>query len=308
MPSIPVDDTPLPPERPLLRQPVAFAWSSSTSEPSAIDTYQVTLPSPRARSSTIYLPGQAPITSHKTRGSSRATKSGGPSKKRRIKDYAGQTNRFRLDLSANTQPLAQHGDGSCPSVSQAVSPSSSLTAGSPDPTLGSQYSDEGSNRIFQAPISKPAAVWSTIQSRSSIKTPKSKATRAKTSISGARSSMKPATTNPRQPNVSSLSTHSNVPSPSHASNATGYYRRDYDTETVSHEYEIAHPSSPSMSHHNPRDVEHATREFHPRDAPSPQFLRDKFSGDGQVAGKFRSIELLEEQLSDHLRGDWYRVC
>ena len=290
MPSISVDDTPPPPERPLLRQPVAFAWSSSTSvvpESSAINTYQATLPSPRARSSTIYLPGQAPIASHKTRGGSRTTKSGGPSKKRRIKDYAGQTSRFRLDLSSNRQPTAQHGDGSCLSAFQAVSSSSPMTT-SPDPTFGSQHSDEGSNRIFQPPTPEFVAVRNTVQSRPSVKTPKSKSTRAKTSTPVVKSSKKPASINTQQSNVSSLSTHSNVPSPSYTSNVTGYYRRDYDTETSSHGYEIAHPSSSSISHHKHSDVEHATHEFNPHDTASSQFLRDRFSGDGHVVGNPRN--------------------
>lgn len=280
MPPIQVNDTPPPPERPLLRQPVAFAWSSSTSvvpEPSAINTYQATLPSPSVRWKTFYLPGQAPI------AGSRATKSGGASKKRRTKAYAEHTSRFRLQTSSNIQPTAP-GDSSSPPVFQAVSSSSPPAAASPDPTLGSQYSDEGSNRILQAPIPEIAAVHNIVQTRPSTK---SKATRAKASTPGARSSKKPATINPRQPNVSSLSTHSNVTSPSCTSNITGHYRRDYGTETVSHGYEIAHSSSSSISHHKPPDVEHATHEFRPHDAAS---LRDKFSGDGQVAGKLARLD------------------
>ncbi|KAF8633384.1 hypothetical protein AX17_004555 [Amanita inopinata Kibby_2008] len=95
------DDTPAP-ERPLVREAVAFSWDPSKSIAPVItniNTYQASLPSTSSNSQSRFLPGQDPSTS-KTR----------KRRERRTTPFSAQTSRFRLegyDHSLNAQPTSQ---------------------------------------------------------------------------------------------------------------------------------------------------------------------------------------------------------
>lgn len=253
VPPIADDDTPPPPERPLLRQPVGFAWNNSLSlstAPSDLNTYQASLPVTASSSSAVFLPGQAvpslplPTPKSKSKGS-RTKKSDGTSvKKRRIADYPGQTGRFRLpayDPTPSTSPPIHHGQGPYSSMYRGTPSEATDRAvgvASPTPTLSSS----GGHHV--GPISStPAPNFSTRSkdlSQSAAQRPKQTETWTKPSRGRVRASdakAKPsgkstASTSTRKTSapVSSNNTPSvslNGVSGSRSATSGGHYRHDY---------------------------------------------------------------------------------
>ncbi|KAK2463201.1 hypothetical protein APHAL10511_004856 [Amanita phalloides] len=97
LPATAIDsEAPLPPERPLVREPVAFAFVATN-----VNTYQASLP-PSSSSQKKYLPGQRPST---TKAKKQRTK--------RVMPFSAQTGRFRLQSydhnssSQNNAPIQQ---------------------------------------------------------------------------------------------------------------------------------------------------------------------------------------------------------
>lgn len=222
MPPIPFDDTPPPPERPLLRQPVGFAWSGSKSgaavEPPALNTYQATLPSTNASTGTFFLPGQAvpPAPSKKKTSTSRTKKSDGHPKKRRPASYAQQTSRFRLqayDPSLSEKPPIQQGEGAYSSMFRGTPADAFNAAASPASTLTSSYGGDGSPPAMQSPTPESLTAQSR-QTQFSVK-----------KIKQTRGSQKT-----RSDSARSHATHGSSISTNRATSV--YYRRNYDTYTT----------------------------------------------------------------------------
>ena len=86
-----VDETPPPPERPLVREPVAFSSVAAN-----VTTYQVSS-IPPSSSQIKYLPGQNPST---TKGRKKRTKHATP--------FSSQTGRFRLQAYAHGSSANNH--------------------------------------------------------------------------------------------------------------------------------------------------------------------------------------------------------
>jgi hypothetical protein len=242
VPPIADDDTPPPSERPLLRQPVGFAWNNLSTAPADLNTYQVSIPITASSSSPIFLPGQeVPLVPPAPKSKSSRTKrsDGTSSKKRRTAEYSGQTGRFRLsayDPTPSASPPIHHGQGPYSSMYRAPSDviGCGFNAASPTPTLSS--GGTRANSVFSPP---DALTRGSAMSRSTAKRPKQVETRtkppagrAKASDTKAKSSGKgKASASARKGSTSVPS--NNLPASHHALSASrdealsGHYRHDY---------------------------------------------------------------------------------
>lgn len=87
-------DSPPPENAPLIRKPVGFSWTPSTST-TDIQTYEAPMPAPPATS--YFLPGQAPPKPQKTQRKK-------TNRKKKCQEYSAQTGRFRLGAPASVVP------------------------------------------------------------------------------------------------------------------------------------------------------------------------------------------------------------
>ena len=82
-------DTPSPENTPLIRKPVGFTWTPSTS--AHIETYEASLP-PKPPTAGYFLPGQAPLPPPKPPKPPKPK----TNRKKKNQEYSSQTGRFRL--------------------------------------------------------------------------------------------------------------------------------------------------------------------------------------------------------------------
>ncbi|KAK0485866.1 hypothetical protein IW261DRAFT_1328932, partial [Armillaria novae-zelandiae] len=211
IPPLPDDDTPPPPERPIIRQAVAF----TTITPANINTYE---PTEAPRPTTSFLPGQE-VTQPE------APKRKARSKKTKHSDsFPDQVGRFRIksyDPTASTAPPMQQGNGPYSSIYRAV-PYKENNSGS-------------SANVHASANTQPSQGGSTV---STSKSPTSSACRtvspptASTSTSSSRNAASPA--NPTSTNFNSAPAPSisTAPRPSLSGASRPHYRRDYDKDPL----------------------------------------------------------------------------
>jgi hypothetical protein len=277
VPPIADDDTPPPPERPLLRQPVGFAWNNSSSistVPPALNTYQASLPLASSSNSIIFLPGQEvpslPLQAPKAKSSRPKTSDGKVTKKRRTAEYSAQTGRFRLnayDPTPSEGPPLHHGQGPYSSLYRGTPSETTyraFSAASPTPTLSSV----GGGHAGSVSSTSPAPGRSNAKNQSSAKRPKQAEGRrnhqpgkGKASGNKAKSSGQArASASTTRASTSVLANHEspavrNVVSPATRSTGSGgHYRRDYYGNT--HVVDGHHsPGSPAHSFSEPPNSE-----------------------------------------------------
>jgi hypothetical protein len=270
VPPIADDDTPPPPERPLLRQPVGFAWGSSSSlstAPPDLNTYQASIPIAASSSTTVFLPGQEvplPLPALNSKGSQTKKSDGKSVKKRRVTEYSGQTGRFRLntyDPTPSTIPPIHHGQGPYSSLyrgTQSEATGRASNVASPTPTLSSGGGHAPSVSSTPAPDDSTRKKAS---NQSTAKRPKQTETRTKPSTGRAKasdvkakhSSKGKASASTRKASASVSS--NNTPSASHNATNNGHYRRDYDTHVLDGRHSPGSPAhSPFPESHAPISV------------------------------------------------------
>lgn len=231
MPPMADDDTPPPPERPIIRQAVAF--SATLQAPPSISTYQASLPTVASKKN-YFLPGQeVPANPGMVMDPkpSKTKKTGGAAKRAKRGDkFSGQTSRFRLqayDPTPNFDPPLAHGQG----------PYSSLY----------RYTSEGPPQESQPPAARStvASITASSSQRPRKEHASSSSTRAKSSTSRSKISAskgKALQTNVAPaPPIDIMTGHGmppanlaafSGPSSSSASptsfGTNSYYRRDYE--------------------------------------------------------------------------------
>ena len=246
VPPIADDDTPPPLERPLLRQPVGFAWNNSSSlstAPPGLNTYQASTPITASSSSPVFLPGQEVpfvLPAPKSKSSRPKRSDGTSSKKRRTAEYSGQTGRFRLskyDPTPSASPPIHHGQGPYSSMYRAPSDVTGrgFNTASPTPTLSSS----GGTRVdsvFSPPSALDALTTGSAMSQSTAKRHKQVETRTKPPAGRPKAKAKPS--GKGKASASSRKASTSVPSNNvfashHALSASrdatsgGHYRHDY---------------------------------------------------------------------------------
>ena len=250
IPPIADDDTPPPSERPLLRQPVAFAWNNSlpslATAPVDLNTYQASIPNVASSSNTAFLPGQevpsSALPAPKTKGSRTKKADGTSAKKRRTVEYSGQTGRFRLnayDPTPSTSPPLQQGQGPYSSIYRGIAFATdrSFSTASPTLTLSSGGGCGGSVPPTPAPDvsggSKAPSQPTARRSKQTEARAKPPAAREKSSDANAKSSGKGkgrASSSARKTSAvanNMPSASHNVTPPSPDVIGSGYYRHDY---------------------------------------------------------------------------------
>ncbi|KAJ3993322.1 hypothetical protein F5050DRAFT_740915 [Lentinula boryana] len=249
--TIPEGYTPLPPEKPVIRQALGFASAlGGIPTSSTVNTYQA---KPNNPEKVKFLPGQTVVPAKKSKASSTKTK------KAKKKDYAAQTGRFRVSdwaSSSNNASAPEAPPAPAPSPIQlhpaAVSDVNSMLSGAgmpyllpttqtpqidpmysvpPPPSVSNNITPYFSNTQYMpttsthspAPIT-PAAKFPLSDSQielPKVKAPdKSKDTPSK-NISKTKQKNKPAANSSKRPTV-----HSNE----NVSRSTTYYRQDYDNQ------------------------------------------------------------------------------
>ncbi|TFK44801.1 hypothetical protein BDQ12DRAFT_673598 [Crucibulum laeve] len=163
MPNIPDDDTPPPPERPIIRQAVAFSAAPAAV---TVNTYEASIPAAPTHN-IFFLPGQEVP---KVKAKKRAAK-----KAKRTEEFASQTGRFRLesyDPSPASQPPIHFGNGPYNSLfrgtlpggnaQRSESPAMSTSSGYPTSSTLSEstFSPSSSNKKRPKSISKPKTTTS----------------------------------------------------------------------------------------------------------------------------------------------------
>ncbi|KAG5635415.1 hypothetical protein H0H81_011335 [Sphagnurus paluster] len=287
IPPIANDDTPPPPERPLLRQPVAFAWSSSTfaaPDPTALNTYQASVATAPAYGDTYFLPGQE-VTLPVPQPRKRKKVTEGPSKKRKPNEYASQTNRFRLQPpSVNVETIVQQSNvmvGSAPKVSASlpVSNSASLYDSSGFPAQNRGHS--GFINAPQATTSKtkqPSTKQPSNYSTSMVTKWKATGVTAQQESHRSASSIgkRPSTPHKRYPSSSN-----NASSSADASHVVpqsfNHYRRDYERDVSIQEIESPDHSSTYYSRRNSMGTGSASSSRNPRGDSSSTYGADEGS-------------------------------
>jgi hypothetical protein len=225
------DDTPPPPERPIIRQAVAF--SATLQAPPSISTYQASLPA-IAPKKKYFLPGQEVPANPGTvmdSNPSKTKKTGGTAKRaKRADDFSGQTGRFRLqtyDPTPNFDPPMAHGQG----------PYSSLYRYTPETQTQESHSSAARSTVGSITASSSQRPRREHASSSSTRA-KSSTSRSKISASKGKALQTKVTP---APPIDIMTGHGmppanlavfNGPSSSSASPAsfgtTSYYRRDYE--------------------------------------------------------------------------------
>jgi hypothetical protein len=305
VPPIADDDTPPPLERPLLRQPVGFAWNNTSSistAPPALNTYQASLPTASSSNSIMFLPGQEvsslPPQVPKAKGSRPKTSDGKVTKKRRTAEYSTQTGRFRLDAYDPTPsegPPLHHGPGPYSSLYRGTPSEATdraFTAASPTPTLSSMGGGHTSS-------TSPAPNRNNAKTQSSAKRPKQIEGRAKLPTGKAKGSGGKKAKSSGQARASASSTRESTSIPANhespaarnvvsavtRSTAGGvHYRRDYESNT----YAVDGHHSPGSPAHSPFSE---PRNSEPR--PSNTVATSS------AAGKIHWYIPFEERFIDH---------
>lgn len=228
MPPMADDDTPPPPERPIIRQAVAF--SATLQAPPSISTYQASLPAV-APKKTYFLPGQEVPANPGTVMDPKPSKIRGPAKRaKRADEFSGQTGRFRLetyDPTPNFDPPMAHGQG----------PYSSLYRHTPATLTHESHSSAARSTVGSMTASSSQRPRKEQASSSSTRA-KSSTSRSKISASKGKALQKKVAP---APPIDIMTGHGmppanlavfNEPSSSSASPASfstnSYYRRDYE--------------------------------------------------------------------------------
>lgn len=229
MPPMADDDTPPPPERPIIRQAVAF--SATLQAPPSISTYQASLPAVAPKKA-YFLPGQEVPANPGTVMDSKPskTKKTGAKRAKRADNFSGQTGRFRLqayDPTPNFDPPMAHGQGPYSSLYRYTSeaPTQESHSSAARLTVGSTTASSS-----QRPRKDHASTSST-RAKSSTSRSKTSASKGK----ALQTNVAPA------PPIDIMTGHGmppanlaafNGPSSSSASPASfgtnSYYRRDYE--------------------------------------------------------------------------------
>ncbi|KAF9066169.1 hypothetical protein BDP27DRAFT_1449886 [Rhodocollybia butyracea] len=266
IPTIENDDTPPPPDKPVIRQALGFAaFDDSSTFTTSLNTYQA---KPTTKSTRKFLPGQsvAPLPKPKK------AKVQKPPKKKKKEDYTQQIGRFRLNSNASTseeppaaaQPtgarsnmhsLSNHNFGNVfPSMSSATPTPppqfSNMYSSLPPPSSLSHFSNQYTSSTFNpipvlqsgpvpgiqsspAPKSTPVVVSSTGPSKG--KAPeKTKSASKSTTSKTAKQKPKKMSSSSRSTTVDSFDDRKQP----------SYYRRDYDAR-VDVDAEATSPSSSS---------------------------------------------------------------
>lgn len=224
------DDTPPPPERPIIRQAVAF---SATLQAPSISTYQASLPTVAPKKN-YFLPGQEVPANPGTvmdSKSSKTKKTGGSAKRaKRADDFSGQTGRFRLqtyDPTPNFDPPMAHGQG----------PYSSLYRSTPATLIQESHSSAARSTVGSITASSSQRPRKEHASSSSTR---AKSSTSRSKISASKSKALQTNVAPSPP-IDIMTGHGMPPanlaafnglsssSPSPASFGTNsYYRHDYE--------------------------------------------------------------------------------
>lgn len=251
IPSIPDDDTPPPPDKPVIRQALAFDGSSTSTN---LNTYQAKPPTVNA----IFLPGQTVAPPPKP-----PKKPKQPKKPRKKDPYGTQAGRFRLSdwstppevpasVSQPTHDMHPTDVGNAHTMASQLPPSNIMhvppSAPSVPQTMSYLSNTQYTSGFTPTPAPQPHVLgnFSFPNPIASSSKGKAKALPSKNTTKTAKQKVKPATSS-RSNTVSSIGDR-----PSSA-----YYRRDYQSQ-VDIDYDTmstgsgAGPSSSQVPHHLPK--------------------------------------------------------